>query len=144
MSSVAPPQDAIAAPSKKKNKKAKKPKKPIDANSKDGDGPAADQQPSPSPRDSNNNHDLSAGDEDEPSTPVVSLHQLEHDRVGGTHLRLVDTSFLPAYTVVQYSTCPYMCTHPLHEAILGRATRTSLELPLPARPSSNRPTATWL
>lgn len=73
MSSVAPPQDAIAAASnKKKNKKAKKPKKPIDTNSKDGDGSTADQQPSPSPRDTNNNHDLSAGDDDQPSTPVVS------------------------------------------------------------------------
>lgn len=105
MSSVAPPQDAIAAPApKKKNKKAKKPKKPIDTNSKDGDSPTADQQPSPSPRD-NDHHDRSAGDDEEPSTPVVSpsmleaAHQPEHSTFG-THLRLVDTSLLPAYTVV--------------------------------------------
>lgn len=75
MSSVAPPQDAIAAPSKKKNKKAKKPKKPIDTSSKDDDSPTTNQPLTPSPRETNSNsHDLSAGDEeDEPSTPVVSF-----------------------------------------------------------------------
>lgn len=131
MSSVAPPQDAIAAnaPSKKKNKRAKKPKKNIDTHSKDGDSPSTtDQQPTPSPRDSNNsnnNHEnTSAGDDDEPSTPVVSLKpRLRQGRRGPTSALWTRATFLhtyTTYTVVQYlNVHVYASPPPPHEAIFG-------------------------